>query len=286
MNWSKSLIAELAARRCIIFLGAGASAGSLSQDGHKRPPTWMQFLEGLINLLPDKANEVIIRDFMGKEKYLEAAEILYHDIPKAEFSRFIREELDIPRYGASKIHEAVLEIDPKIVVTTNYDTIYDNYCTTGAAVEGYHVAKYYEAHLTTDLRSPVRLIVKIHGCTTDSNQIVLTKSQYFKARQEHSNFYKILDSLFLTNTILFIGYSLNDPDIQLVLENVNITAPTPHPHYFVTGNNVNDIIKETNRASYNLDFIEYTAGNFDELNEGLLQLAEDVNELRKNNPSV
>ncbi len=286
MNWSKSLIAELAARRCIIFLGSGASAGSVSSDGHKNPPTWSLFLEGLISLLPNKSNEGIIRDFLTKEKYLEAAEIIYHDIPKAEFSRFIREELDIPRYAASKIHEAVLEIDPKIVVTTNYDTIYDNYCTTGAAVEGYHVAKYYEGHLTTDLRSPVRLIIKAHGCTNDANKIVLTKSQYFRARQDYSNFYKILDSLFLTNTLLFIGYSLNDPDIQLVLENVNITAPTPHPHYFVTGNDINEIIKQTNKASYNLEFIEYPAGNFDELNDGLLQLAEEVNQLRKDNPSI
>jgi len=286
MNWSQALIAELAARRCIIFLGAGASAGSRSLDGLKSPPTWTQFLNELIGLLPNTDNEVIIRDFMSKEKYLEAAEIIYHDISKPEFSRFVRQELDIPRYVASKIHESVLILDPKVVITTNYDTIYENYCREGAAVEGYHVAKYYETHLIADLRSPVRLIIKAHGCVTDPAQIVLTKSQYFKARQSFSNFYKILDSLFLTNTLLFIGYSLNDPDIQLVLENVNITAPTPHPHYFVTGNDLNNIIKQANRASYNLEFIEFTAGDFDELNNGLFQLVEEVNQLRSSNPSI
>ncbi len=286
MNWSRALIAELAARRCIIFLGAGASAGSLSQDGYKRPPTWDQFLKGLIGLLPNINNHAVINDLMIKEKYLDAAEVIYHDISRPEFSRFIREELDIPRYNASKIHEAVLELDPKVVITTNYDTIYDTYCSAGTAVDGYHVAKYYESHLVADLRSPVRLVIKAHGCITDPAQIVLTRSQYFKARQNHSNFYKILDSLFLTNTLLFIGYSLNDPDIQLVLENVNITAPTQHPHYFVTGNDTNEIIKQASKASYNLEFIEYTAGNFDELNDGLYQLAEEVNELRKNNPLI
>jgi hypothetical protein len=286
MNWSKALITELAARRCIVFLGAGASAGSLSQDGQKNPPTWGQFLERLINILPSKNNESVIRGYMAKEKYLEAAEIMYHDMPKAEFSRFVREQLDMPRYNASRVHEAVLNLDPKIVITTNYDTIYENYCREGAAVEGYHVAKYYETHLMADLRSPVRMIIKAHGCVTDPAQIVLTKSQYFSARQRYSNFYKILDSLFLTNTILFIGYNLNDPDIQLILENVNITAPSPHPHYFVTGNNLNEIIKKANKSAYNLELIEFTKGDYDELYDGLDQLVEEVNQLRSINPSI
>lgn len=230
MNWPDALATELAARRVIIFLGSGASAGSLSQDDTKRPPDWNAFLKNMIALLPKDDNKAIIEDLMKKEKYLEAAEIIHYDMPKADFSAFLRKELDIPRYKPSKIHEAVLELDPKIVVTTNYDTIYDNYCIQGQASEGYHVIKYYNDNLITDLRSPVRLIIKAHGCVTDSARIILSKSQYFNAKKNFPNFYKTLDSLFLTNTILFLGYSLNDPDIQLVLENVNITAPSPHPH--------------------------------------------------------
>ncbi len=205
---------------------------------------------------------------------------------KADYSSFIREELDTPRYAPSQIHKCVMELDPKIVITTNYDKIYDNYCTSGTATDGYNVSKYYDNHLTADLRSPVRIIIKSHGCVSDANRIVLTKSQYFKARKEYSNFYKILDSLFLSHTILFIGYSLNDPDIQLVLENVNITAPTAHPHYFILGNNVDPIIKRANKISYNLDFIEFPAGDFDELNEGLFELLAEVQNLRMSNPSA
>ncbi len=286
MHWPKALITELAARRCIIFLGSGASAGCIAQDSQKRPPTWNAFLRSLIQLIPNlDSNETVINGLIESGKYLEAAEIIYELVPKADYTRFIREELDVPRYSPSKIHESVMELDPKIVITTNYDKIYDNYCTIGIAEEGYNVSKYYDDHLIADLRSPVRIIIKAHGCVSDASKIVLTKSQYFKARKDFSNFYKILDALFLSHTILFIGYSLSDPDIQLVLENANITAPTVHPHYFVIGNSLHPVIKRANQTSYNLEFIEFTEGNFSELEEGLSELVEEVNLLRKNNPS-
>lgn len=286
MNWPKALVTELASRRCIIFLGSGASAGSLSTDGTKRPPTWNNFLKSLISMMNDRTDEAIIEDYLNKEKFLESAEIILKSISPANFTTFIREELKTPRYKPSKIHESVLEIDPKIVITTNYDDIYDSYCRDGAAHEGYNVSKYYDTHIISDLRSPVRLIIKAHGCVSDVTKIVLTKSQYFKARQEYSNFYKVLDSLFLTHTILFIGYSLTDPDIQLVLENVNISAPSSHPHYFVTGNDINKAIKESNKKAYNIEFIEFTANDYNELNAGLLELAGNVKISRENNPSA
>lgn len=286
MIWPKALVTELAARRCIIFIGAGASAGALSADGIKRPPNWGKLLENLIALMNNRADDTVINDFIVKEKFLEAAELIMKNISPADFSGFIREELITPRYEPSEMHKAILDIDPKIVITTNYDDIYDNFCRTGAAKDGYNISRYYESHITSDLRSPIRLIIKAHGCISDASKVVLTKSQFFKARQENPNFYKILDSLFLTHTILFLGYSLTDPDIQLVLENANISAPSAHPHYFVTGNNVHEAIKEANKKAYNIEFIEYTAGNHDELNESLFELAESVRVAREINPST
>ena len=286
MIWPKALITELASRRCIVFLGSGASAGAISSNGDKNPPTWGNFLKSLITMMNVKTDEDVIQDYLNKEKFLEAAEIIIKNIPPADYSSFIREEFKNPKYNASKIHESVLEIDPKIVITTNYDEIYDSYCRSGSAIEGYNVSKYYESHIISDLRSPVRLIIKAHGCVSDVTKIVLTKTQYFRARQEYSNFYKVLDSLFLTHTILFVGYSLTDPDIQLVLENVNICAPSSHPHYFVTGNNINDAIKKANKNAYNIEFIEFPANNYEELNDGLLDLAISVKTLRETNPST
>ena len=54
MDWPVSLVEELASRRCIVFLGAGASAGCLSAVDRSSPPTWGVFLEDLKNRMEQK----------------------------------------------------------------------------------------------------------------------------------------------------------------------------------------------------------------------------------------
>jgi len=282
MEWPNALIEELAARRCIIFIGAGASAGCLSADG-RRPPDWKRFLEELKGGMPSGTGTGTIDDLLSKEKYLDAAEIILCKITAADFARVTRQLFVQPRYQPSKIHKAVLKIDPKILVTTNYDDVYDNYCRTGIAADGYNICKYYDTHLINDLRSPVRLVIKAHGCVSDPARIVLTRSQYFREKQIYSQFYAILDALFLTNTLLFIGYSLSDPDIQLILENSNIAAPSTHSHYAIIPDNIPPDIEQATAKSYNIHFLKYSRGNYAEVEEALEELETSVTEFRATN---
>ncbi|MCE0558699.1 SIR2 family protein [Motilimonas sp. E26] len=284
--WPKALIEELASRRCIVFLGAGASAGSSNQDTPpKSPPTWKELLDGIKSIASNEASKPIADSLIAKEKYLDAAEVLFGSINSADFASYIREVMAEPRYQASDIHEYVLNLDPKIVVTTNYDDIYDNYCKSGKEQGLYNVCKYYESHLVSDLRSPVRQIIKAHGCITDPSKIVLTRSQYFQERQNYPNFYKVLDALFLTNTLLFLGYSLSDPDIQLMLENSNITYKASHPHYALVEEGMEESIKKAYKEAYNIYFIEFPSGDFARANEILEELVQLVNTRRETNPA-
>lgn len=284
--WPRALVEELASRRCIVFLGAGASAGSINQDTPpKSPPTWSALLDGIKSIARDEISKPIADNLIAKEKYLDAAEVLFGSINPADFASYIREVMAEPRYQASDIHEYVLNLDPKIVVTTNYDDIYDTYCKSGKEQGLYNVCKYYESHLVSDLRSPVRQIIKAHGCITDPSKIVLTRSQYFQERQNHPNFYKVLDALFLTNTLLFLGYSLSDPDIQLMLENSNITYKASHPHYALVEEGMEESIKKAYKEAYNIDFVEFPAGDFAKANEMLEGLVQLVNKRRETNPA-
>lgn len=285
MEWPISLVAELASRRCIVFLGSGASAGCISIDGVTSPPNWNGFLEELKSKIPESSQTGTIDDLIAKEKYLDAAEVILNKLPPADFTHIIRTLFVQPRFSKSSIHESVLKIDPKVVVTTNYDDVYDSYCRTGMARDGYNVCKYYEDHLVTDLRSPVRLVVKAHGCVSDSSQIVLSRSQYFRARQNHGEFYRILDALFLTNTILFVGYSMSDPDIQLTLENVNISSHSSHPHYALIGDDIIPDVEDAMSKAYNLHFLKYNAGQFEQVNELIKCLADAVEQFRISNPA-
>lgn len=280
MIWPDSLVRELAAQRCIVFLGAGASAGCVSGMG-ARPPNWEEFLTRLIDKMRRPDEQHTARQLVGEKKFLEAAEIIRADVNAPDFAQFCRDQLLNPRFLPSEVHRAVLRIDPKIVITTNYDQIYEDLCRQGDAADGYNVSRYYESHLVSDLRSPVRLIVKAHGCVSDPSQIVLTRSSYFEQRRDFAQFFRVLDALFLCSSILFIGYSLSDPDIQLVLENANIAAPRAHPHYAVISSNVHPALKSSWEKAYNIDFLTFDAGDYAQLNSDLSALAEAVDAYRE-----
>jgi len=287
MEWDKSFIEELAARRCIVFMGSGVSASCLSADRTKSPPAWGALLRLFLAALPDGEDKRFAAENIDRKQYLEAAEVICARISAADFATIMRAEFVAPKYQASSAHTSILKIDPKIVITTNYDDIYEKYCATGDADAGYNACRYYESHLINDLRSPVRSIIKAHGCITDPSKAVLTKHQYFKARQDSPNFFKILDALFITHTLFFVGYSLSDPDIQLLLENTNITAPSAHQHYaIVRRGTMHEALKSAATKSYNLRFIEYDGDGHAELLAGLDDLANLVVEKREANPTA
>jgi hypothetical protein len=285
MQWPTALVAELAARRCVVFLGAGASASCVSADGRTSPPGWKAFLDALRSVADPDGRNSAIDNYLSKERYLDAAEIIHNKLSPADFARLVRETFVAPRYKPSPIHEAVLKIDPKVVITTNYDDIYDTYCRNGMAASGYNVCRYHDTHLVPDLRSPVRLVVKAHGCVSDPSLIVLTRSQYFRARQQHACFFNVLDAIFVTHTILFVGYGLADPDIELVLENANIAAPSAHPHYALMPDNIAPDIEAAMRRSHNVQFIKYTAGDPDQAAAAMNDLRDAVIEFRVSNPA-
>ena len=79
---------------------------------------------------------------------------------------------------------------------------------------------------------------------------------------------------------MFIGYSFSDPDFQLVLENANIAAPTSHPHFAVVSDAIHPAIKMSWSKAYNIHFIEFPEGEYDQLNDRLSVLAAEVVDFR------
>ncbi|WP_052748477.1 SIR2 family NAD-dependent protein deacylase [Cellulomonas sp. FA1] len=267
-----SLATELAERRCVVVLGAGASAAASNALG-AHPPTWDAFLNGALGLLTRKGDADAAREQIAIRRYLDAAQIIVDGLPPADFSKYVRDCFERPRFEASKIHELVLELDPKIVVTTNYDDLYEALCRQGAAVEGYNVCRYYEEHAVNDLRSDRRLILKAHGCISNPSRIILTREQYFTARRDHPSFYSVLDALMLTNTLLFIGCSMDsDPDVQLLLENSSIAAPSQHPHYAIVEDLWHPAVERVLAKTYNMNFLKFDPGDYRQVQGALEDL--------------
>ena len=277
--WPQSLVPEIAERRCVIVLGAGASAGSISRDGKSSPPNWATLLKGASEILTED-DKILVQTLIEKERFLDAAEIVVSNSNEADYAEFIRTTFVEPHFQHSAIHAEVYRLDAKIVVTTNYDDIYETYCKQGKGSQGFNVCRYYESHALNDVRSKMRIILKAHGCVTDPQKTVLSRTQYHHARRDFGEFFNLLDSLFLSNTLLFIGCSLVDPDFQLLLESTNIKCPSAHPHYAVLEEGVPGPIRKSTRTVYNVQCLEFEAGQYDQIVDALKLLNDKVDEWR------
>ncbi|MFD2170558.1 SIR2 family NAD-dependent protein deacylase [Tumebacillus lipolyticus] len=259
-KWPESLVTEIAERRCIIVLGAGASASSTNELGN-RPKDWSKFLRVAIRKMNDSQAQLLAIELCDKGLFLDAAQIIHDHIDPGDFDQVIQQEFN-PNiaFQPSDLHRNILSLDPKIVITTNYDKIYESLCNLDGAGASFNTLYYYSSNLLSEIRSKKRLIIKAHGCVNDSDKIVLTRKSYFDAKNDYPSFYKILDSLFLINTVLFIGCSMSDPDINLLLEGVNISAKSSRSHYAISGDGRPISIKNAIKTTYNLELLEYPEG--------------------------
>ena len=92
------------------------------------------------------------------------------------------------------------------IVTTNYDTFVED-----------HLG--FSPLLGNDilLSNPYQSVYKIHGSVTDPSNMVLTKEDYDLFNHRYELIQAQLISLFIHNPIVFLGYSINDANIQKLL---------------------------------------------------------------------
>ncbi len=282
INWPSELVDDIAKRKVVFYLGSGISASS-KNDAGKSPATWRAFLEHILDVRPDKLSICLdtIKKLIEKENYLMACEIIVKYLGDRDFGELAADEFRRPGYHPNKLHETIFSLDSRLVITPNIDKIYDQYATTQS--NGTVIIKTYCDDIAKYLRSSDYLVIKAHGTIDDTDHIVFTHSQYSKVRNEHSSFYKVLDSLLLTHTFVFLGCGISDPDIQLVLENLNFSFPGCRPHYMVLSeNSLSKDELDCISNNRNIEFLTYANpdGTHSELSSNLIKLEALVSEKR------
>lgn len=274
INWPTPLVEDIARGRCIFFLGAGVSASAKTDSPESRSPRdWKKFLKYINDeYIVDQNEKDYINNLIESKQYLLALQCVYDTVDAGTYRHIIEQEFSVPDYKPSKVHELISDIDPKITITTNFDLIYEKSIPRQAVttVVYNNCTNYCDA-----IRSNKRVLVYAHGNVDNIREIVFTKEKYFTAKRDYPEFYSITQALFMTNTVLFIGCGLNDPDINLLLENVYIRTSSLKPHYNVTLEGVHASVKKDWKNSYNIETLEY-GPSYDDLISELEELKELV----------
>ncbi len=113
----------------------------------------------------------------------------------------------------SEIHKLIGDLDFPIIYTTNYDNCIEN-------TYDHFGKQYLKISNVIDLlkvNDSKRQIVKFHGDFSDDKSIVLSESTYFERLEFENPLDLKLRSDSLGKSILFVGYSLKDPNVRFLL---------------------------------------------------------------------
>lgn len=217
--WPQSIIDVVARRRAIIVMGAGTSFHSTPQPGSQHPPDWRNFLENAASKLSGKPRAEAKR-LVQTSEYLSACEVikahLGPDWPGAVNVAYGQQRLE-----PGQLHELIYALDLPITLTTNFDRVYQHAATklSSATVK---IKTYRDSDLALLAKGDdkSRVILKVHGSIDDVGSMIFTRSDYIKLRNEYPLFQKVMSSLAVTHTLIFVGCGLRDPDFVLMLEDL------------------------------------------------------------------
>jgi hypothetical protein len=278
INWPQHLVDEIARRRVLLFLGSGVSKQAVGNGG-KRPPLWAEFLKNGADKCPNSISKREVLRQVKIGELLTACEILKEELGP-NWDNLISEEFIDPHYAPGPIHELIFKLDARLVVTQNFDKIYDSYASANS--QGTVVVKSYtEEDSAHFIRKRQRLILKAHGTIDRPGEMVFTRGDYARARHKHASFYALMDGLVLTHTCLFVGCGTSDPDIALMLERAVQLHPSTFPHYIVMGGKLSEQLRRAYKRTLNLEALPYsTADNHAGLVSGLQILVQRVDQRR------
>lgn len=215
----------------ILFAGAGVSR-------NLELPSYLSLMEQLAKELDFDPK---IYRILGNDDYLSLAE--YYVLEKGSLSSLMNKfqaewTVSSDKIKKSKVHELLVKLNFPIIYTTNYDNGFE------LSFEQY--APHVHYHKIANSDGCDTQIIKFHGdmWTKDESSIVLTESSYF----DRLDFESPLDIKFrsdiLGKSVLFLGYSLSDINVRVLLhklsktwESFNSTNVRPPVYIFLTSPN-------------------------------------------------
>lgn len=257
-QFNADLIYDFAIKKVAIFVGSGVSASAKPIDG-KKIRTWEKFLSDIANdYLPSDIRE-IVNGLIRKSDYLLACEIAKNSIGSHEWSKIINAEYS-KAAAISDLQSEILKIDQRILVTTNFDRLLEENRRILFPLEDRYptVLKGIDAKAFKIFRDNNIYIIKMHGSIDDEDSLIFTKSDYIKRAYGSSLYRAFFENLIVNYTLLFVGFSMDDPVISMIVDDCAFKYSTLRPHYIFMPAPIPEQIKVSYRDLKKLHIYEYS----------------------------
>mmetsp|Transcript_2710 Transcript_2710/g.6460 ORF Transcript_2710/g.6460 Transcript_2710/m.6460 type:complete len:447 (-) Transcript_2710:1978-3318(-) len=203
----KKRVRELAtvkhANRLAIFIGAGISIPSGG-------PSWGALLEQLADKAGYSEED---KEHLTQLDYLDQPTVLEEDL-KEKFKPSVAELINEVS-GYTPAH-ALLKTLQCPAVTTNYDCLYED-AAESCGKEVYSLP--WDSRKLMGSNSHNSLL-KLHGCVKHPESIILTRKDYMRYPDNYQALRGRLQGIFLTNEVLFCGFSMTDDNVHKIIDDV------------------------------------------------------------------
>lgn len=222
------------------FIGSGISK-----------PYGLPDFKGLIEkLVKDVKIDLSVEDGLD---YPEIAQYILNEREDKKwiFSK-VKEYLGKVQYNisGSRYLDYISKSNIHTIWTTNFDTLIEQ-CFDQNGIK--YDVKADDSDLKNNFQTKAkREIIKIHG-SVDSDDIIITKNDYEDFNINSKLSVRRLEQDLLTKSILFIGYSYSDSDIQNIVNNVRqlIGDGSPLNHYMILSSRETDNEKKLQKLWIN-----------------------------------
>jgi hypothetical protein len=241
-------------RRCMLFVGAGLSM----MAGY---PAWNTLVKSLTDEVKKQApapRAAMLDELTQQNDYLMLADVARTQLGKNQYAAVLQKQLNKPT-KPPHAHELIATTDYRGLITTNYDRLLETVVTQ---VRGWAPKTFtHEAvsALATALYEPELFIFKLHGDLQSPASVVLTSQDYDQLILRSPHVRSFLQAVFLNYTILFVGYSLRDPDFQLLLRELTLIFEGYTPQHFALLADSNDLTVDHLFTRMNIRIISYNS---------------------------
>jgi hypothetical protein len=181
-----------------VFVGAGLSRSA-------GLPDWAELLRDAAAI----ADVPLGPDLPLAAEYL----VLSRKYSREQLAGHIREKVMAVGASPTSAHQHLSRLPVDQMWTTNYDGLIEAVCPgSQVVVADDDVARIGAAH---------RTVVKMHGSISDTGwaqRPVITRTDYETYQGTHPRMWALLRATYLSRTMLFLGFSFTDPNIDILLQ--------------------------------------------------------------------
>lgn len=194
-----------------VFVGAGLSRGV-------GLPDWNELLEGPCS----KANVPLGDDLPLVAEYILQTGVYSRD----QLEKHVADRLLSVGATSGDAHRHLSRLPVDQIWTTNYDQLVESSIESAAVV--------LTDKDVAEIGAGRKCVIKMHGSLNGSSWAtppVITRRDYETYEQAHHRMWAFLRAAYLSRTILFLGFSFTDPNIEILLQLARSLGTSVHDRH-------------------------------------------------------